>query len=651
MMAGSRPRTAQDRSGASRPSREGPDPQLQFKLPSFDPEHPPGPGHQNMDFRPQIHQESLAYHTPNITSNASAPRRAPSGRSGPPDVLQAMPGAFPSDVGGGSGTRRPVVIQHGQLPVTRYVCFKKRPNKSIWDSGLTTCDHITMTISPEETERQIRKHDGPGRGLLDAISKLASYQQRHIRMYEVKLNETETDRRWHWVVSAVGNENPGKKTCWAIYSRVLKSQAKGSSQRPSTAKSQHTTPNVGGRGNARYSATVQPVQIPPPPRPGTYPPPPEQPKPPGAFLQQRRYTENDFMPGAFPDEFPQPQPGMTRPSADFDYASGPRIREAEPQIPGAFPQFQDQMQPSEPFRRSAIRNNQPHASFSGQDPHHYANVPGNRASMPPGGFDPHGARGRESHRPPSRSRRETPSGGQQQQYHRSSQLQQRRRRHNSVPPEYHERSGGRLEGRRGSRRSTRNEIESEGWDEDRKSRTDRWVESSISGSSGIDSTIESGNGEYVLEPPPPARRRNSLSTYGDRGYYPTSSAEIPRGRSLYEGPRGRHHQNDYYTDRHQSPPRQGGYELEYESAREHGGRRYSSRYQGGGAYVRPGRSLSRRRSGYYRDSRQDEFEYESADEMATAMQSMHINSGRDGPSRPGTYTRYLVNQGLLKYGR
>src|SRR5207302_3780903 len=79
------------------------------------------------------------------------------------------------------------------------------------------------------------------------------------------------------------------------------------------------------------------------------------------------------------------------------------------------------------------------------------------------------------------------------------------------------------------------------WDSDKMHRTDKWVESSISDSSGVGSTTSSQDsppgdyGGYILDPPPPARRR-SISVHGrrerDREYH--SSNHHPLLRSLRE---------------------------------------------------------------------------------------------------------------------
>ncbi|RPB16180.1 hypothetical protein P167DRAFT_353330 [Morchella conica CCBAS932] len=123
----------------------------------------------------------------------------------------------------------PAIVQDAPSPITRYVCFQKRSSALPWKNEWETCDPITMSISPEETEKHIKKHDEPGRDIDTCISKLGKYQLRHLRKQEDKLNKSEKDvKNFKWVVSAVGEEkeqNDGAShKFWAIYSRQSRSR-------------------------------------------------------------------------------------------------------------------------------------------------------------------------------------------------------------------------------------------------------------------------------------------------------------------------------------------------------------------------------------------------------------------------------------------
>ncbi|CCX10027.1 hypothetical protein FPQ18DRAFT_51739 [Pyronema domesticum] len=127
--------------------------------------------------------------------------------------------------------QQPTIVQtrivHEEIQPTRqFVNFKnlRRLNTSQqWEH----CEHITIAISPDELERKVRSHDTPGNDLVHIFTNMGIYRQRHVRKYEERLNNKETDpHNWRWVLEALGELRDKPKstphTFWAIFQRTPK---------------------------------------------------------------------------------------------------------------------------------------------------------------------------------------------------------------------------------------------------------------------------------------------------------------------------------------------------------------------------------------------------------------------------------------------
>lgn len=668
----------------------GPGPRNQFQVSSFEDDidyrNPNtrtgfGPGQPRpQSYQPQIHQASQNPHV-HHPAGASAQIRASVGRSG------SGVGQYP-----GGPRVSPIIIQNLQPPVTRYVCFQKKPNKNIWKNEWETCDHITMSIGPEETERQIRRHDEPGKDLLTSISRLGKYQQRHLRKHEDKLNTSEKDiKNWKWVVSAVGKEKKvgggSSQTFWAIYSREPRIRPASTPGRPPTRAQTftHPTATITRREDPAYDGpiVVQSVEIPAPPRSGGFLG--ARPSTAGGYTSGQ-YFANDFMSEAFPAPTAPVQPTIQPTGAGFGprpgpqlhevinpgrhhfdiKGPGPQIREIDPARATSFSQFQGPSQSTDSFQRPVNRT-QPAVeaqNFGYQKPHSAEPRPSasgvslnpstsihrqrsNRVDQP---FQPEPKRSpRHSDVRPAMAHGPPP------------QQERRRRRSNSMaaPRIRQERPDVHYSDHPDMRKPRRSALDLPAHPEDKMNRTDRWVESSISGSSGTGtSTVGSGDGgsvvgEYVLNPPPMGRRRDSISTYAGKDYYTNSSAGgLTRGRSFNEGAsRRRSTVDDYYIDSKPTAlPRRAtqGYDLHYANNTQSRPSPKYVGYHGVGRRRSPSRKRSRSRHYGGRDSDPDDYEYESADEMAEAVRNLRVNSSASTRrlSRPGTQYR----RGLVEYG-
>jgi hypothetical protein len=548
--------------------------------------------------------------------------------------------------------RHPVIVHGAPPPITRYVCFQKRPSGRPWKNEWETCDHITMSISPEETEKQIRKHDEPGRDIGTCISKLGKYQLRHLRKQEDKLNKSEKDiKNFKWVVSAVGKEKKqsggASQTFWAIYSRQ-------SRFRPTTAPAPGRPPLPGRSQTYTHHSTapirreeqpydgpivVQSVEIPAPPRPSSF-----IGGRPASFSGGRPATSGGYYGGDFMSPTGPPQVQDVNPVRQgFPMFStpGPQLREVDGR--SSFTHAQLLSQAADAFPRAATRMplGVEAQGFGYQQPH--SAEP--RTSMPsitrtqstrveqsfqaeqPSKRSPRHSEGRQSRRT-----QQTPP---QERHRRSSSMAAPRVRQTEN---YQDHAPPPAENRKSmNRRSTAVELP-EVYPEDKMNRTDRWVESSISGSSGLGtSTVGSGDGgsvvgDYVLNPPPMGKRRNSVSTYAGKDYYQNTSGNR---RSMA---------GDYYVDAKPALEMQ----MQYETTPQHQRGRLEPKYVGYHG-VGAKRSASRRRS-RYGGAEDGDYEYESADEsMQEQMRNLRVNSStsRRGPSRP-QYRRY---RGLVEYGR
>lgn len=664
--------------GRFAPGELGSGPYLQFQVSSFEaddyrhnpntrPGFSPGQTQRPQSYHSQMHQEALSH--PNVhhqPPGAAAPTRATVGSSGT--------GQGGSGIGqhNRTGPRvSPIIVQNPPIPVTRYVCFQKKPNKNIWKNEWETCDHITMSIGPEETQKQIRRHDEPGKDLPASISRLGKYQQRHLRKHEDKLNTSGKDsKNWKWVVSAVGKEKKtggSSQTFWAIYSREPKFRPTNTPGRPPTRSQTFPHPNeaTSRHEDPAYDGpiVVQSVEIPAPPRPSSY----SQARPATAGgYTSGQYFQNGFMPEVFPGPAPiqptaskfGPLPGSHAPFPQFS-GPGPQIREVNPGPvrPASFSQFQGLGHPADSFPRSANRAHPAveAQSFGYQKPHsaeprHPAlhRPQSNRVDQP---FQPESKRSprRTDARPAAKQfQRAGPPPKQDQRRRRSSSMAAPRVRQ-ERPESYHDHVD--------TRKNRRSTLDLPQYPEDKMNRTDRWVESSISGSSGLGtSTVGSGDGgsvvgEYVLNPPPMGKRRNSISTYTGKDYYTNSSAGgLTRGRSTNEGARQRRSAaGDYYIDsRPTAPARRATQDFDLQYAANPRGRP-APKYVGYHDVSRR-RSMSRKRSRSRhwggregRGSDSEDYEYESADEMMDVMRNLRINSStsRRAPSRPPSqYRRY-----------
>lgn len=639
-------------------------------------------------YHAQIHQETPQHpHPHHSPPGASAPIRASVGRT------------FPSDVGQGAGQHpggpraSSISIQNSQPPVTRYVCFQKKPNKNIWKNEWETCDHITMSIGPEETERQIRRHNEPGKDLVTSISRLGKYQIRHLRKHEDKLNVSEKDSKsWKWVVSAVGKEKkPGgsSQTFWAIYSREPRVRPTNTSARPPTRAQTfaHPTKTVPRHEDPGYDGpiVVQSVEIPAPPRPNVFPG--ARPSTAGGYTSGQ-YFANDFLSEAFPapataqpsiqptsagfGPLPGPQlreirPGSHAPFPPFP-GSGPHIREVDPGRSTSFSQFQGPSQSTDAFLRPANRT-QPAVevqNFGYQQPHSAEprpSMPG-MSSMPAAPLHRQQSVRVDQPFQPEAKRSPRHSDVRPAIKYTPPQQEQRRKRSNSIaaPRVHQDLPEIRYNDHVDTRKNQRSALDLPPYSEDKMHRTDRWLESSISGSSGTGtSTVGSGDGgsvvgEYVLNPPPMGRRRDSVSTYAGKDYYTNSSAGgLTRGRSFNEGARRRRSTaDDYYIDsRPAAQPRRAtqDYDLQYANNPQSRSSPKYVGYHGVGRRRSPSRKRSRSRHYGGRDSGPEDYEYESADEATEAMGNLRVNNStaRRGPPRPGTQYRRL--RGLVEYGR
>jgi hypothetical protein len=131
--------------------------------------------------------------------------------------------------------------QTSPTPTRRFVTFKNLRYMNKPGQQWEHCEHITISLSPEEIERKIRCHDLPGNDLTRCLTSMGVYRQRHVRRYEDKLNNREFDRSsWSWVLKALGElrERPKSTphTFWAIFQRTAKQD--GSNQES------HADPNV-----------------------------------------------------------------------------------------------------------------------------------------------------------------------------------------------------------------------------------------------------------------------------------------------------------------------------------------------------------------------------------------------------------------------
>lgn len=587
-----------------------------------------------------------------------------------------------------------IPVQSSQPPITRYVCFQKRPSKSVWKNEWETCDHITMSIGPDETEKQIRRHDEPGKDLTTSISRLGKYQIRHLRKHEDKLNASEKDtKNWKWVVSAVGKEKKAggsTQTFWAIYSREPRVRPTATAGRPPTRAQTftHTTKTVPRREDPGYDGpiVVQSVEIPAPPRPGAFPG--ARPSTAGGYTSGQ-YFANDFAAEVFPAPA-QIQPTIQSTSTGFGSLPGPQLREINPVRHTPFPQFQSsgpQIRELDPARTSFSQFKGPGQSvdsfarptnrtqpaveaqnFGYQQPHSAeprASMPGLSSISAAPIHRQQSTRVDQPFQPEAkRSPRHSDLRPAIKQYHGPPpQQEQRRRRSNSIaaPRARQEIPEIRYNDHVEPRKSRRSALDLPEYSEDKMNRTDRWVESSISGSSGTGtSTVGSGDGgsvvgEYVLNPPPMGRRRDSVSTYAGKDYYTNSSAGgLTRGRSFNEGARQRRSAtNDYYTDPRPAAPQRRAtqdYDLQYaNNTLSRPSPKYVG-YHGAGRRRSPSRKRSRSRHYGGRDSDPEDYEYESADEVTEAVRNLRVNSSTTRrPSRSGTqYRRY---RGLVEYGR
>lgn len=697
-MAATRPSTATGRFASTsrlQLDESGPGSRHQFQVSSFEPDtdyRGPnaragfGPGQSRpQSYHPQIHQEPSQHPHPHHPPVASAQIRASVGRT-------------LSGVGKHPGGPRvsPIIVQGLQPPITRYVCFQKKPNKTIWKNEWETCDHITMSIGPEETERQIRRHDESGKDLLTSISRLGKYQQRHLRKHEDKLNTSEKDtKNWKWVVSAVGKEKKASgssQTFWAIYSREPRIRPASTPGRPPTRAQTFAHPaataTVTRHEDLGYDGpiVVQSVEIPAPPRSGAFLG--TRPSTAGGYTSGQ-YFGNDFIPGVFPAPTAPVQPSIQPIGASFGPQSGPQlhevinpgrhhfdikgpgpqIREVDPGRPTSFSQFQGPSQSTDSFQRPVNRT-QPAVeaqNFGYQKPHSAEPRPSMSGVSLNSPVSIHRQRSNRVDQPfqpeTKRSPRHSDVRPAVNQYHGPPPQQERRRRRSismAAPRVRQERPDSHYNDHTDTRKPRRSALDLPAHPEDKMNRTDRWVESSISGSSGTGtSTVGSGDGgsmvgEYVLNPPPMGRRRDSISTYAGKDYYTNSSAGgLTRGRSFNEGAsRRRSTVDDYYIDsKPTAPPRRAaqGYDLHYaNNAQSRPSPKYVG-YHGVGRRRSPSRKRSRSRHYGGRDSDPDDYEYESADETTEAARNLRINSSTS-TRRPRQGAQYRRFRGLVEYG-
>lgn len=92
-----------------------------------------------------------------------------------------------------------------ETPTRRYITFKNRRDLNEPGNQWANCDIITMEISPDEIERQIRRHDIPGEDLLTVLGNMGVMRNRHVSRQEEKLNQREPDpENWKWVLEGLG---------------------------------------------------------------------------------------------------------------------------------------------------------------------------------------------------------------------------------------------------------------------------------------------------------------------------------------------------------------------------------------------------------------------------------------------------------------
>ncbi|KAF8249675.1 hypothetical protein K440DRAFT_641021 [Wilcoxina mikolae CBS 423.85] len=120
-------------------------------------------------------------------------------------------------------------------PIRQFVTFKNLRHLNQPGQQWEHCEHITIALNPDELERKIRCHDLPGNDLVNILTNMGVYRQRHVRKYEDKLNNRESDpSNWSWVLEALGElrDKPRSTphTFWAIFQRTSRKSSTQQSQ-------------------------------------------------------------------------------------------------------------------------------------------------------------------------------------------------------------------------------------------------------------------------------------------------------------------------------------------------------------------------------------------------------------------------------------
>ncbi|KAA8899750.1 hypothetical protein FN846DRAFT_959898 [Sphaerosporella brunnea] len=120
---------------------------------------------------------------------------------------------------------RQIVQEDTTVPIRQFVNFKNLRHLNQPGQQWEHCEHITIALSPDELERKIRCHDVPGNDLIRCLTSMGVYRQRHVRKYEEKLNNRESDPgNWSWTLEALGEVRDKPKatphTFWAIFQRT-----------------------------------------------------------------------------------------------------------------------------------------------------------------------------------------------------------------------------------------------------------------------------------------------------------------------------------------------------------------------------------------------------------------------------------------------
>ena len=111
----------------------------------------------------------------------------------------------------------------------RYMAQKALGMEPVWEH----CERIENAISPEDMDRKVKEMRGD---IVDALTSMGAYRQKHVKKFKAKLQRRESDpANWNWYVEALGEvSHTGSipKAFWAIYRRGARAKKESSKARP-----------------------------------------------------------------------------------------------------------------------------------------------------------------------------------------------------------------------------------------------------------------------------------------------------------------------------------------------------------------------------------------------------------------------------------